>query len=141
MQLISCSVREIDFFQVNADYLHFNLYLFIINYLNWNSTECPGTISTASNIVLAILKNMWKLWVFDFNSSKNDFIIIISFTFSFFDINVNVSHYSNCNFDELRKLKPQNPKLMEVTRTLPWFFCFWLVHFFICWWNKVHINK
>ena len=57
--------------------------------------------------------------MFDFNSSKNDFIIIISFTFSFFDINVNVSHYSNCNFDELRKLKPQNPKLMEVTRTLP----------------------
>ena len=36
----------------------------------------------------------------------------------------------------LRLCITQNLILMVVTRTLSQFFCFWLVHSFICWWNK-----
>ena len=68
---------------------------------------------------------MWILWMCHFNPTNNYFIIInilffvfFYFTFSLADVNVDVSHYSNCKFDKLMKLKPRNPKLMIATGIL-----------------------
>lgn len=108
--LISFCMSEIlDLFHVNREFLDFNLYLYVANFLNFLNSFDLATLRHVDTMVP------------DFDLI-NKLERILSFNDSIVDVNVGFSCYNIRKFFEVAITK--NLILMVVTRALSWFFCF-----------------